>query len=77
MRSPDEYGDDSAMLPRIGGQDSNASLNAAKTESVALVGRPPHRAVVANVEPALAPGAKVAGSELAGQAFGSLTIVAD
>jgi hypothetical protein len=43
---------------------------------VTLVGSPLDPAVVANLDPALAPGAKVIGPALAGQAFGRFVIVA-
>jgi hypothetical protein len=45
-------------------------------ESLTLVGSPLNPAIVAVVEPALMPGAKVVGAALAGQEFGRFTITA-
>jgi hypothetical protein len=48
----------------------------AKLEQVTLVGSPLHEAVLANVERALVPGARVVSAALAGQAFGRFAVVA-
>jgi hypothetical protein len=67
-----------ANVSKLGYRDRHDSFyGVAKLEVVALVGWPLACAIVANVEPALAPGARVVGRELAGQAFGRFAIVGE
>jgi hypothetical protein len=65
----------SASLAAIG--DSNRDVFCdVKLDRLTLVGSPLDPAVVVNLAPALAPGARVISAALAGQAFGRFAIVA-
>jgi hypothetical protein len=59
-----------ASIGDFGGLDAEALWGVTTLEHVTLVGYPLGRAVVWNVATALAPGAKVVSSTLAGQKFG-------
>jgi hypothetical protein len=65
-----------ANIAEIGVWYREAFAGVTSLERVTLIGSPLNAAVVNNVVPALAPGAKVVGRALAGQRFGRLTICA-
>jgi hypothetical protein len=65
-----------ASLAKIGDGDRGVFQGVTRLERVTLVGSPLHAAVVENLEPTLATGARVIGAALAGQAFGRFAIVA-
>jgi hypothetical protein len=65
----------SASLTAIGWRGRDA-FRGVTLDRVTLVGSPLEKAVIAALDPALAPGAKVISAALAGQAFGRFTIVA-
>jgi hypothetical protein len=65
----------SASLANIGDGDRDV-FRGVTLDRVTLIGSPLDPAVVANLAPALAPGAKVISAALAGQAVGRFAIVA-
>jgi hypothetical protein len=63
-----------ANITQLGGKDHDVFHGLTKVAYVELVDAPLSLQVVANVEPALAPGARIVGSDLAGRMFGRFAI---